>query len=39
VFTFRGGHDYYLSGQRAIADVIARIVGPSRHPDRIPHPE
>jgi surfactin synthase thioesterase subunit len=39
MFTFRGGHDYYLSGQRAIADVIARIVDHSRHPERVPHAE
>ncbi|WP_030542503.1 thioesterase II family protein [Streptomyces albus] len=39
LFTFRGGHDYYLSGQRAIADVITRVVERSRHPERVPHPE
>ncbi|WP_189706207.1 thioesterase II family protein [Streptomyces anandii] len=39
MFTFRGGHDYFLSGQQAIADVIARIVDHSRHPERVPHPE
>ncbi|QHC24596.1 thioesterase II family protein [Streptomyces sp. GS7] len=39
MFTFRGGHDYYLSGQRTVADAIARIVDDSRHPELVPHLE
>jgi pyochelin biosynthetic protein PchC len=39
MFSFRGGHDYYLSGQRAIADTIVRIVGHSRQPQPVPHLE
>ncbi|MEU6114196.1 alpha/beta fold hydrolase [Streptomyces sp. NPDC047117] len=37
--TFRGGHDYYLSDPRAIAEVITRTVHHSRHPEGITHPE
>ncbi|MFF8032095.1 thioesterase II family protein [Streptomyces sp. NPDC016626] len=33
MFTFPGGHDYYLSGQQAVAEAITRIVDHSRHPD------
>ncbi|MDQ0784868.1 pyochelin biosynthetic protein PchC [Streptomyces sp. B3I7] len=36
MFTFRGGHDYYLSGEQAITDVISRVVEHSRHPELIP---
>lgn len=36
MFTFPGGHDYYLSGQPAIADVIVRTVDHSRRPHHSP---
>ncbi|MFJ3222721.1 thioesterase II family protein [Streptomyces sp. NPDC086783] len=33
VFTFPGGHDYYLSGRQAIAGTLTRIVHHGRHPN------
>ncbi|WP_110944121.1 thioesterase II family protein [Streptomyces niger] len=39
LFTFPGGHDYYLSDREAVARTITRIVDHSRHPERITLPE
>ncbi|SFY19922.1 alpha/beta fold hydrolase [Streptomyces atratus] len=35
MFTFPGGHDYYLSGQESIAAEISQIVDRSQDPERM----